>query len=289
MGARRASRRTRHVESSARRAESAAALVIALAAAQGCDSFDATPAIATMRPAAIEAHLRFLADDALLGRETGGEGAVVAAEYIAIQFAASGLEPAGNNASYLQSVPIIAAMPAARLALRARGGAALSPRADVDYVAWTSLPVDSAATAGELVFVGHGISAPDWGRDDYKGADVADAVVLILGSEPRSAARAEGLTVVSDRSRPAELYRSDHIAFLRAGVPAALIGHGLDFIGRMPGWGEEMLAAFVAERLHGAEDEYGPDLDYAGAVQQGRFTLRLAMKLATARERPSLR
>lgn len=170
--------------------------MIALAAAQGCDSFDATPAIATMRPAAIEAHLRFLADDALLGRETGGEGAVVAAEYIATQFAASGLEPAGNNASYLQSVPIIAAMPAARLALRARGGAALSPRADVDYVAWTSLPVDSAATAGELVFVGHGISAPDWGRDDYKGADVADAVVLILGSEPRGAARPRGDTLI---------------------------------------------------------------------------------------------
>src|SRR6185436_4789555 len=60
---------------------------------------------ADVRPEAIEAHIRFLADDLLEGRETGTHGFDVAANYVASQFAQMGLAPAGDSGSWFQPIP----------------------------------------------------------------------------------------------------------------------------------------------------------------------------------------
>ena len=59
----------------------------------------------------LRAHLEFLADDALEGREPGTRGGELAAKYIATQFERLGLEPAGDSGTYFQRVPIIALTP----------------------------------------------------------------------------------------------------------------------------------------------------------------------------------
>src|SRR5580693_6262667 len=66
----------------------------------------ADEASATIRPEAIRADMRFLADDLLEGRGTGARGHEIAATYVAAEFEAMGLEPAGENGTYFQSVPL---------------------------------------------------------------------------------------------------------------------------------------------------------------------------------------
>ena len=57
----------------------------------------AREAAASIDPEKIRAHVRFLSDDLLEGRGPGLRGAEIAAQYIATQFALSGLKPAGDN------------------------------------------------------------------------------------------------------------------------------------------------------------------------------------------------
>src|SRR6202012_4178065 len=79
----------------------------------------AVPAIAGLPPAAraaadsidpekIRAHVRFLSLDLLEGRGPGTRGSELAAEYLATQFALAGVEPAGDNGTYFQRVPLYA-------------------------------------------------------------------------------------------------------------------------------------------------------------------------------------
>ncbi len=66
---------------------------------------------AALRPEAIWAPLRFLSDDLLEGRGTGARGGELAMQYIASQFMALGLEPAGDSGTWFQRVPIVSAVP----------------------------------------------------------------------------------------------------------------------------------------------------------------------------------
>src|ERR1700722_3253329 len=68
----------------------------------------AREAAASIDPAKIGAHVRFLASDLLEGRGPGTHGGQLAAEYIASQFALAGAPPAGENGTYFQNVPLMA-------------------------------------------------------------------------------------------------------------------------------------------------------------------------------------
>ena len=61
---------------------------------------------ANIQPYAIRAHMSFLADDLLEGRATGSRGYEIAAKYMASQFEALGLKPAGDHGTYFQNVPL---------------------------------------------------------------------------------------------------------------------------------------------------------------------------------------
>jgi hypothetical protein len=71
----------------------------------------ADEAMNTIRPEAIRADMRFLSDDALEGRGTGTRGYDIAAKFMATQFESFGLQPAGDNGSYFQNVPMRLAKP----------------------------------------------------------------------------------------------------------------------------------------------------------------------------------
>ncbi len=101
------------------------------------------------------------------------------------------------------------------------------------------------------------------------------------------AAAAEDLRLEGDWApEQGHLYGSGQFTFMRAEVPAVHIGHGLDFIGQMRGWGTGMMNDYREEHYRQPSDEYRPDSDLRGAVQQGRVAFRVGLAVANARERP---
>jgi Zn-dependent M28 family amino/carboxypeptidase len=130
-------------------------------------------------PNVIQAHLEFLADDALEGRRPGTRGGELAAKYIAAQFRRLGLEPAGESGTYYHPVPIITLTPSPTVKV---GSSGLAYRDD--YVLW-SMRNDSITHAkADLVFVGYGIVAPEYDWNDYKDLDVKNKVVVALVNDP---------------------------------------------------------------------------------------------------------
>ena len=135
----------------------------------------------------IRAHVKFLSGDLLEGRGTGQRGGEIAAAYIASQMELMGLEPAAEDGSYFQKVPLIgiATEPGSTLKLAGRGGSVPLKYPD-DYVAWSRTEERVTDQRSDLIFVGYGIEAPEFDWDDYKGMDVAGKTLLMLVNDPPS-------------------------------------------------------------------------------------------------------
>jgi len=156
-------------------------LMLALAATTAVAQRPSTIPVDTT---AMDAHLRFLASDLLEGRAPATRGGRLAAEYIAAQFQALGLEPAGANGTYFQPVALVGMTPQPVLSW---GKAASVPDTLVyrdAFVAWAERPEADISATGDVVFVGYGIRAPEWQWDDFKGADVRGKVLLMLVNDP---------------------------------------------------------------------------------------------------------
>jgi hypothetical protein len=137
------------------------------------------------QPANIKAHMTFLADDLMEGREAGSRAYDIAANYVASQFAQLGLKPAGDKGSYFQTVPLAAVRgrDEGRFVVTGKGGeVTLTPGVDV-ITGKPFGPADLNISA-PLVFVGYGIDAP--GRDDYRGLDVTGKIVVVMSGAPAS-------------------------------------------------------------------------------------------------------
>ncbi len=140
-------------------------------------------------PERLRQHDKTLASDAFEGRAPGQPGGEKAAQYIADAFKAAGLEPAGENGSYFQKVPLVGVKTdaaATKFALVPKSGAPLDLTFGTDYVVNNQLHIATADVDAPIVFVGHGIVAPEFGWDDYKGIDVKGKVVLVVVNEPPS-------------------------------------------------------------------------------------------------------
>jgi Zn-dependent M28 family amino/carboxypeptidase len=140
-------------------------------------------ALPPLPTAAMDAHLKYLANDLLEGRAPATRGGRLAANYIAAQFEALSLEPAGADGSYFQPVALVGLTPHPSL-VWGRGGAARALKYRDDFVAWAERPESHVVTDGDVVFVGYGISAAEWRWDDYKDADLRGKVLLMLVNTP---------------------------------------------------------------------------------------------------------
>ena len=136
-----------------------------------------------VEPRNLSAHVRFLASDLLEGRGVGGRGEALTTEYLATQLRLAGAEPAAMDGSFFQTVPLveIKSQPGSRLEIAGRSLVALD-----EYVGNNERQTAREAFDAEIVFVGRGIVAPEFGWDDYKDADVRDKVVLLFTNEPPS-------------------------------------------------------------------------------------------------------
>ena len=154
----------------------------------------ARDAAGSIDPEKIRAHVRFLSLDLLEGRGPGTRGAELAAEYIATQFAANGLEPAGDNGTYFQRVPLYAVHTVedkTQFAFAPQGGPAIELGYGADIVAKDQKGQTSADIDAPIVWVGYGIHAPEYKWDDYAGPDGRDIdlkgkVALVIVNEPPS-------------------------------------------------------------------------------------------------------
>jgi Zn-dependent M28 family amino/carboxypeptidase len=138
--------------------------------------------------AALKAHDRFLASDLLEGRAPGTRGDDLAMQYIAAQFESYGLQPAGDNDTYFQRVPLLGiSMDPEKSAVSfiKEGAPAIGPLKYLDqFVASDESQNESSAFNSELVFVGHGVVAPEYRWDDYKGLDVHGKTLVMLVDDP---------------------------------------------------------------------------------------------------------
>jgi aminopeptidase YwaD len=125
-------------------------------------------------------HVRYLASDELAGRAVGTHGIDLARDYIGRQFANYGLLPGGDNGTYYQSVEVVTGVTSSAESAVALGQSPLARGRE-----WTPLGFSaSGKIAGHLVFVGYGITAKDYGYDDYAGVDVSGKIVVVLRYEP---------------------------------------------------------------------------------------------------------
>ncbi len=137
-------------------------------------------------PAAVRAHVAFLADDLLEGRAAGSRGYDIAARYVATQFALLGLEPAGVDGGWLQPLSMMQStrvVPAAAAAIE-RAGERVDLVPGEDFIPGHSYFGPQAQVEGPLVFVGFGIAAPELGHDDYATVDVTGKIAVVLNGAP---------------------------------------------------------------------------------------------------------
>ncbi|MEO8380110.1 MAG: M28 family peptidase [Acidobacteriota bacterium] len=140
-----------------------------------------------IRPEAVRAHIRYLSDDLLEGRGPGTRGDALATRYIASQLEASGLQPAGDAGTFFQKVSLLGVSTVAeksRLELR-KGDTSLGPLVYRDqFVGGSQSQQETVTLDSEVVFVGHGVVAPEYRWDDYKGFDAHGKTLVMLVDDP---------------------------------------------------------------------------------------------------------
>jgi Zn-dependent M28 family amino/carboxypeptidase len=135
----------------------------------------------------IRAHVKFLSSDLLEGRGPGTRGGELATDYIATQFALAGLQPAGDNGTYFQQVPLtgVTTEPSAQLSV-VKDGRALDFKWADEFVGVNERQTAAGQFEADAIFVGHGIVAPEYQWDDFKGVDVSGKVIVLFTNEPTS-------------------------------------------------------------------------------------------------------
>ena len=219
----------------------------------------------------ISGHLRFLSDDQLEGRKPGQPGDELAMKYLASQLEAYGLKPGGDAGTYFQAVPLIelhAEVPkdihftggGKDLTLHALGGSTadlvLEPNAHIDRATLKDAP---------LVFVGYGITAKEFGWDDYKDADVRGKVVVVMNFNPPF--KGPGVRLWYGR------WDYKYINAVRHGAAGALVIHTTPSAGYP--W------QVLANRADGTHQDLPPsDVEPRGMQFQGWIAEAAAIKLA---------
>lgn len=134
----------------------------------------------------IAADVNALADDRMEGRETGTRGYDLAAEYAAKRFREIGLQPAGDDGTFFQRVPLLkAAREAEGAALVVkRGGREIALRFRDQFLPALDFNATEHALEAPAVFVGHGVHAPELQYDDFAGLEVRGKIAVLFSGAP---------------------------------------------------------------------------------------------------------
>ena len=144
-------------------------------------------------------------------------------------------------------------------------------------------PVPPGRLAANVNIDGMGI----WGR-------TRDVPVIGLGKSSlddwvRAIAEAQGRAVVPEAlPDKGAYYRSDHLSFARAGVPAVTVDAGTEVLGKPPGWGRDRQREWEAAHYHQPTDDL-TGWDFSGAIEDAQLLFLLGAKVADAPLAPSWR
>ena len=133
------------------------------------------PALEAITPDGLLAHIKILASDQFEGRAPGTTGEELSVKYITDQFKQTGSKPGSPDGTYIQEVPLagIKSEPTMSFAIGAKITKLKYPD---DFIASSArLQPEIKIDKSNLVFVGYGIVAPEYGWDDYKDVDARAA------------------------------------------------------------------------------------------------------------------
>jgi hypothetical protein len=168
------------------------------------------------------AHVTFLADDALEGREAGTRGHEIAARYVAAQFATMGLRPGGADGTFFEQVPLfesrLAGMP--EISIATPSGTKALKQGETAMVRGL-LRGGASHVKVPVVFAGFGITDAAVGMDDYQGLDVRGKAVAVLWGAPAGIDSEIGAHLGNQRVRTAASHGA--AALIMLSIP----GHGL--------------------------------------------------------------
>jgi len=143
------------------------------------------PAPDVITPDALLAHIKILSSDEFEGRSPGSKGEELSIKYISDQFKAAGLQPENPDGSYFQEVPLAGIKSDPKVVLTVVGKPPMELKFPDDFVASSArLQPEIKIDNSDLVFVGYGVVAPEYGWDDYKGIDVRGKTILMLINDP---------------------------------------------------------------------------------------------------------
>src|SRR5215471_16218450 len=146
------------------------------------------PKVSKVDPAKIREYVKKLASDEFEGRGTGQKGGDAAADWIAKQFEAFGLKPAGDKGTFFQEVPMmgVKTLPSSTFAFVPAKGDTVPVKYADELVTNNEAQEENADIDAPIVFVGFGITASEYQWDDYKGVDLKGKVALLFVNEPES-------------------------------------------------------------------------------------------------------
>ena len=151
----------------------------------GDEASTGTAAASSINADRLREHVSQIADDRMEGRSPGSPGARLARQYLAETMQQIGLEPAfgGSWEQPIELVGLTSHAPDTWTFSHPQGQVALSLLDD--FIAGSGLQEERARIdRAEVVFVGYGIQAPEYGWDDFAGADLRGKVLLILNNDP---------------------------------------------------------------------------------------------------------
>ena len=142
------------------------------------------PALEAITPDGLLAHIKVLASDEFEGRAPGTKGEELSVKYITDQFKKIGLKPGNPDGTYTQEVPLAGIKGEPKMSF-AIGDKITELKYPDDFVASSArLLPEIGVDNSDVVFVGYGIVAPEYGWDDYKNVDVRGKTLLMLIGDP---------------------------------------------------------------------------------------------------------
>jgi Zn-dependent M28 family amino/carboxypeptidase len=142
------------------------------------------PALDSINADSLLGEIKTLSSDDFEGRKPGSPGEVKTIAYMQREFRRMGLKPGNPDGTYLQNVPLagITSKPQAEIAVKGRKLPLVDKK---DYIALSSrYAPEVVVKPSDIVFVGYGVVAPEYGWDDYKDVDVKGKTILMLINDP---------------------------------------------------------------------------------------------------------
>src|SRR5213596_2110972 len=142
------------------------------------------PALEAITPDGLLAHIKVLASDEFEGRAPGTKGEDLSVKYITDQFKKIGLKPGNPDGTYMQEVPLAGIKSEPRMSFSV-GDKTMDLKYPDDFVASSArLQSEIKIDKADVVFVGYGVGASEYGWDDYKDVDVRGKTLLMLIGDP---------------------------------------------------------------------------------------------------------